>query len=225
MKIGKWTLRAGLAVLATAMATGQASAGVVLEVEGNDSIATAQSINGSFTLDASPDIGDITGANTSTSIPHVTVRGLPGDGTRDFYSFNVSSAGILGIFDIDYALNAPGRPSGFDAWLNLFDSSGTILAQSDDGGTTAGAGGSFHPYDSFIQYTFANAGTYFIQVGNFPNQPQSGGSGYDLQVSVAQHALGGAVPEPATWAMMLAGFGLVGAAMRRRKTAGAIALA
>lgn len=28
-----------------------------------------------------------------------------------------------------------------------------------------------------------------------------------------------AVPEPATWAMMIAGFGLVGGAMRRRKTA------
>jgi hypothetical protein len=26
------------------------------------------------------------------------------------------------------------------------------------------------------------------------------------------------VPEPATWAMMLAGFGLMGAAMRRRST-------
>ena len=29
--------------------------------------------------------------------------------------------------------------------------------------------------------------------------------------------LGGAVPEPATWAMMIAGFGLVGGAMRRRE--------
>lgn len=29
---------------------------------------------------------------------------------------------------------------------------------------------------------------------------------------------GGAVPEPATWAMMIGGFGLVGAAMRRRAT-------
>jgi hypothetical protein len=32
-------------------------------------------------------------------------------------------------------------------------------------------------------------------------------------------AVGGAVPEPATWAMMILGFGLVGTAMRRRKTA------
>ena len=32
-------------------------------------------------------------------------------------------------------------------------------------------------------------------------------------------AIGGAVPEPATWAMMLLGFGFVGSAMRRSKTA------
>ncbi len=34
---------------------------------------------------------------------------------------------------------------------------------------------------------------------------------------------GGSVPEPASWAMMMAGFGLVGAAMRRRKPALALA--
>lgn len=36
---------------------------------------------------------------------------------------------------------------------------------------------------------------------------------------------GGAVPEPATWAMMIAGFGLTGAAMRRRKTRVAVTYA
>ena len=34
----------------------------------------------------------------------------------------------------------------------------------------------------------------------------------------------GAVPEPATWAMMILGFGLVGGAMRRRKTAHTVKL-
>jgi hypothetical protein len=33
---------------------------------------------------------------------------------------------------------------------------------------------------------------------------------------------GGVVPEPATWAMMIAGFGLVGAAMRRRRVSGRV---
>lgn len=37
--------------------------------------------------------------------------------------------------------------------------------------------------------------------------------------------VGGVVPEPASWAMMIAGFGLVGAAMRRKARGGALAAA
>ncbi|MBY9061427.1 PEPxxWA-CTERM sorting domain-containing protein [Sphingomonas yunnanensis] len=36
---------------------------------------------------------------------------------------------------------------------------------------------------------------------------------------------GAAVPEPSTWAMMVLGFGLAGAAIRRRRAAGAPAAA
>ena len=52
------------------------------------------------------------------------------------------------------------------------------------------------------------AGEYFANSGGvFPNDPNGP---YQLQVSVT------AVPEAATWAMMLTGFGLTGAALRRR---------
>jgi hypothetical protein len=60
------------------------------------------------------------------------------------------------------------------------------------------------------------------------NPPFWSGTGYDLnfvpgttytgrrgtQISVA------AIPEPASWAMLIAGFGLTGAVMRRRRQAG-----
>ena len=39
------------------------------------------------------------------------------------------------------------------------------------------------------------------------------------------YGTGGVVPEPATWAMMIAGFGLTGAAIRRRKTRVAVTYA
>lgn len=45
------------------------------------------------------------------------------------------------------------------------------------------------------------------------------------QLSVASFGDAGAVPEPATWAMMIVGFGAIGAAMRGKKSAGAAALA
>ena len=37
-------------------------------------------------------------------------------------------------------------------------------------------------------------------------------------ISITLDSTNGAVPEPATWGLMIAGFGLVGAAMRRRST-------
>ena len=45
------------------------------------------------------------------------------------------------------------------------------------------------------------------------------GGGYNWIYGVGELSYNGGVPEPAAWAMMLAGFGLVGAAMRRRQTA------
>jgi hypothetical protein len=41
---------------------------------------------------------------------------------------------------------------------------------------------------------------------------------YSFKVTADEYAkLTGAVPEPQTWAMMLAGFGVVGATLRRRR--------
>ncbi len=51
------------------------------------------------------------------------------------------------------------------------------------------------------------------------------GLGYDVFSfdTLAQSGAGSTVPEPAAWALMLAGFGLVGSAMRRRNYAAALA--
>lgn len=46
---------------------------------------------------------------------------------------------------------------------------------------------------------------------------------YDLAYSLYGEAAAGAVPEPASWALMIGGFGLVGAALRRRRTSVAFA--
>ncbi|MDE2404201.1 MAG: PEPxxWA-CTERM sorting domain-containing protein [Sphingomonadales bacterium] len=79
--------------------------------------------------------------------------------------------------------------------------------------------------DDWAHYTYdisalitAN-GLYTLSFGEVDNQ-----SFYNFGLdNVALATRGGAVPEPATWAMMLAGFGLVGGAMRQRRTQGRIA--
>jgi hypothetical protein len=50
-------------------------------------------------------------------------------------------------------------------------------------------------------------------IGTYPLNLQVGGAAYSLSISEVQSG----VPEPATWGMMLLGFGAVGYAMRRRK--------
>ena len=68
----------------------------------------------------------------------------------------------------------------------------------------------------FATVTNANQLSGSIVAGkmNMKGQVQLGTFGGDVHF---RDATAGAVPEPATWAMMIAGFGLVGAMMRRRR--------
>ena len=82
-----------------------------LEVELNDTIGTAQSLEPfQFLLNFDPAITDEAGNNTSTTIPHLTIQG-GGNGSNDFdvYSFEVTTPNSRVIFDID-------NSTGFDTW-------------------------------------------------------------------------------------------------------------
>jgi hypothetical protein len=163
-----------------------ANADSVVEIESNDSAATAQNIDGSFDLSFNALIGDAAYVNTSTTIPHAEITGT-GDGTYDWYSFTVATAGSQGVFDIDCAWqNQSGECAGsglitsFDAFIDLFDTDGVTPLRDtnaysdgyDDGfisfptgtGRDAGSTGSFG-LDPFVTYTFATSGTYYIRVG------------------------------------------------------------
>ncbi len=140
----------------------------------NGSLEAALGVDGAFSRAANPDI------ELATTRPHVTIEAT-GDGSVDYYAFTVTVAGSTGTFDID------GAYPGFDAWLRLMDASGGVLAFNDDALTDAGSMEAYPSFsrDSFITYTFANAGTYVIAVGAYPNLesvPQ--GAAYDLQISL-----------------------------------------
>ncbi|HUR55183.1 MAG TPA: pre-peptidase C-terminal domain-containing protein, partial [Gemmataceae bacterium] len=129
----------------------------VAEAEPNDSQGTAQSLDGAtFTVASDPFV------TQSFTIPHITVLGT-GDGTFDYYSFT-AGAGDRGIFDIDF--------ENFDSMLFLYGPSGNLLAVSDDNGGDPGSGSFFA---SYIDYTFAAAGTYTIAVAQFYSYDVGGG--------------------------------------------------
>ncbi len=160
----------------------------VNEVESNSSFSTAQRIDsaGWNTLfDAA--IGDRTG-NTSTTLPHITVNGS-GDGTRDYYRFNVPAGGGRVILDIDNASN--GLPGSFNSRLRLYSTPFfTQIDNNDDAAAiTDGAGGSISLQDAYLETTLA-AGDYIVEVVQSSGAAPVAGQTYQLQVSVANHALG-----------------------------------
>lgn len=103
----------------------------------------------------------------------------------------------------------------FNAFPNAFDVQGDFLSfrSSYDDGTIAFGGGAFY---FFQPGAFGAAGTYTTD--GWPiNNPGCcfGNAGFaTLVVEGAPDA--GAVPEPASWALMILGFAGAGAALRRR---------
>jgi Ca2+-binding RTX toxin-like protein len=115
----------------------------------------------------------------STTTPHTTVNATAMGGGLEYYKLT-AAAGATAIFDID--------GSGIDTWIELVSADGTtVLAQNDD--STADAGSSTG--NSYLTYTFAAAGTYYIRVGRWTQnsdtqaQPLAAGTTYTLHISLS----------------------------------------
>jgi hypothetical protein len=159
-------------------------------------------------------------AVTTVDYDFVTAGG--GSAGGGSFSFDSSLTGLLtyndldsfsitigaGSYDLAYVLSG-GFGSyyyfGFNATTELFESA------SIDG---------FEQILSAIKSDFSSG--FFVR--NDPAftlarnyNPESGELPF-VRVAI-NSSTGGAVPEPATWAMMIAGFGLVGAVSRRRRAA------
>jgi len=141
---------------------------------------------------------------------------LPTGGNLLFFlSGSASTMNVAGGFDTGFsffysAINSP-------AFVNVYsglDGTGSLLATINlpttpsDPGSPACAGGQFCPY---VPIGVSFAGTAMsVDFGGSANQVAFAG------ITLNSDTPGPAVPEPATWAMMIAGMGLVGASMRRR---------
>lgn len=162
------------------------------------------------------------------------------------FNFTVGSSSNVTLRTYSYAGGTMANGTvvssgGFDPILALFDSNGLKLDQNDDGGFAHVPCDNGYCYDTYLQRLLA-PGTYTVSVQAFSNFAigpnlsdgfENDGSfngrtnawAFDiLNVSQATQ-VGGAVPEPATWAMMLLGFGAAGVSLRRQRRKAALAIA
>lgn len=151
---------------------------------------------------AAPILFELTGSRNATFT--IDTATPPTTQTTGIFGTQISYAVVPGTFN-----GAPGNATvGF--------ATGDIFADLNITGTTLG----------FTQ--FVSSGDLFSLVGNMPvfnlgtfNLTSIVSGNSTLRISAAA----GAVPEPATWGLMLLGFGVMGGALRRRQTTARIRFA
>ncbi len=171
----------------------------MLGLGSNDTIGTAQ------------DLGTV-GLGDNINLTGARLSSAPGGTSVDYFKFVTSEA-----LDLFFAVNTPyGIIFGNDPIVGLFGSNGAKISQDDDGNPG---------YDSLLTAQGLAAGTYYVAVSGFSNFDFTGDGGnsnwyYNLNVTTGTPSvvLSAPVPEPESYAMFLAGLGIIGAVARRSKT-------
>lgn len=160
---------------------GNSQASVISNVSGHTSVADALNVDESFSQEFDPLIESGPETNDSDKIPHVTVVAEQESGEFHYYSFTVANAGDTGIFDTDWA-----EWNEIDTELVLLDTDGSTKLDSNNDSPFSGPGDTWAPtWNSFLTYTFADPGVYYIRVGEGGDRPFSSGGEYTLHISIA----------------------------------------
>ena len=207
-----------LAVTITLLYANAGLAVVISEVELNDTQATAQNVNGSFSLDFDANIGDAL-VNTSTTIPHVSIVNDINTAGFDFFEF--LGGGTI-ILDIDFGSGGVGSQ---DYEIGIWNSLGILVEANDDRSSSVGAGGSTSSLDSFIDLAGEPIDTYTVGVCEFScsffngflmtGGAQNIGDTYTLQISSSNATVSPTVPEPMSATLL--GLGLLGLGLARAR--------
>jgi hypothetical protein len=132
------------------------------------------------------------------------------------YQFSLSTPAELLLNWSGFSTVTAGSSTfGLGSAIMLVNDGSEFSQQLSTGGSIMG------PFGSGTSTAMLAPGNYLLTLN--PNHRVGAGStiGADAQLSIdwSINPMAGAVPEPASWAMLIAGFGLVGATMRRRQRA------
>ena len=162
-----------------------------------------------------------TGVITNTTLGLSTaITGVVPSNPADPHDTNLLAPASFGHFIVAAGVPGPeGVAPGF-SYTNLFYPGGSPQTASD----YPGAGGFLDIY-GLVFTTADGVFVNFWSIGDF-GSGASYGAGFTDGRSVLDYTFdtisvtrSGAVPEPASWAMMLGGFGIIGGAMRARRKA------
>jgi hypothetical protein len=234
----KFKLIAGAVGAVALFATGAAQATVVLNDNFDAEHGGASDLNyngfanwnvvyGTVDIVATPDYG-ITcagGVGSCVDLDGSTMQSGMIE-TLHSYAFN---AGDTVTFSFDLSGNQRRNNSeDFFAGFDFGSNNTSLVSYSTAGGfgvttpvtnvfvANIGSGGSIAfgtPFTNYsVSFVAGQSGTVRAYVGSFNSNDNVGPVLDNAQLSVSS-----AVPEPATWALMIGGFGLMGAALRRRR--------
>ncbi len=206
---------------------------VVTGVTGNFAVEGFETDTAGFKESFTDLISDGAGHTVSFSYTDVDVRHhdqFSGNGTGN-YGATYNGIGFAADEGPTYSLNvsSTGGPINFfGAYFSATDASNTIsfykggsLIQTFTIGDLWGSTGVGDQGSLYIDFKFTGGQTYDKVVFDQPNSP----FGFESDNHTVGTWFGSngdsstlGVPEPASWALMLGGFGVIGAAMRRRRT-------
>ncbi len=122
------------------------------------------------------------------------------------------TAGADGVFTMDWLALVSGDTFGFSSWW-LYD--GATVVSKDP--SHFGSGTITYALNAGQTYSLRLVGNSGVN-GNALRVGSEGGL-FDWRISETDGQPGVGIPEPGTWALMLMGFGLVGAGLRARRRA------
>ena len=147
---------------------------------------------------------DVYGTNNFTQVAHVAAGSF-----TDYFTFSLVQTGA----------NSASSAVALDLGT-LFDMTGTLSlfqGSTPGSGTLIGGGWAFNGTSGSTSHSvlLTSGGDYYLQATG--TATGSGGGNYLVSLNVAP------VPEPETYALMMAGLGLMGFVARRRKQQGSAA--
>jgi hypothetical protein len=166
---------------------------------------------GVYTVDTNPqnshDSFSSFGDHTTGTGQFMIINGAGAAGTTIWTQSVAVTAGTTYNLSAFVSSVYPSSPAMLDFYVGTDETLGSLVfsaAAPAGAGIWKGVGGSFTAGSSFVQLTIVNQNT----------DPSGNDFGLDdISLTAAS------VPEVSTWALLLAGFGMIGVAARRRNTA------